>query len=123
MDSKTLLFFNAMPEMLPVYEAVEQAILSTFSGVTVKVDKTQITFRTKYGFAFVSLPFRRKKDWPKKCLILSFGLDHEVKNARIAVATQPYPNRWTHHVLLQRPDEVDGEIMEWLRQAYVFSFR
>ena len=43
-----------------------------------KYSKTQITFRTKNGFAFLSFPYRRKKDWPEQCLILTFGLERPV---------------------------------------------
>ena len=38
-----------------------------------------------------------------------------------AAVSLPYPRRWTHHVLLSRPEEVDGQLLDWLREAYVFS--
>ena len=44
-----------------------------------------------------------------------------MEDPRIAVAVEPYPRRWTHHVLLSRPEEVDGQLLDWLREAYVFS--
>ncbi|WP_343224108.1 hypothetical protein [Pseudoflavonifractor capillosus] len=31
---------------------------------------------------------------------------------------EPYPNRWTHHVLLTRLDET---VMGWVEEAYQFS--
>ena len=40
---------------------------------------------------------------------------------RIAVATEPYPNRWTHHVVVARPEDVDGELLGWLEAAWTFS--
>ena len=40
---------------------------------------------------------------------------------RIAAAVEPYPCRWTHHVLIASPAEIDGELMAWVREAAAFS--
>ena len=53
--------------------------------------------------------------------MVTFGLGSRVEDPRIAVAVEPYPRRWTHHVLLSQPEEVDGQLLDWLREAYVFS--
>ena len=34
---------------------------------------------------------------------------------------EPYPNRWTHHVLVTREEELDGELLGWLEEAYEFA--
>ena len=44
-----------------------------------------------------------------------------MEDPRIAVAVEPYPNRWTHHVLVSRPEEVDEKLLSWLQEAYTFS--
>lgn len=84
-----------------------------------KVQKSQITFRARYGFAFVSL--RRMKGCPEVFLILSFGLSHRLDSPRIAVAVEPYPNRWTHHVILSEVGQLDSELMDWLQEAHDFA--
>jgi len=117
----TLFFFEKMPEMQPIYEAVLDFICREFNEVTVKVQKTQISFSNRYGFAYVSLPHRRKKGCPDLCIILTFGLGYKMEHPRIMVATEPYPGRWTHHVVIQSENEIDDQIMEWLREAYHFS--
>lgn len=53
--------------------------------------------------------------------MVTFGLGHKVESPRIDVATEPYPGRWTHHVLIGEPDEVDDELMAWVREAAEFS--
>ena len=63
----------------------------------------------------VSIPVRRKKGWPEHCLLISFGLGRQVADPRIAVAAEPYPGRWTHHVVLSRPEELDETLLAWLR--------
>ena len=40
---------------------------------------------------------------------------------RIAVATEPYPGRWTHHIVVAGPEEIDGELMGWVKEAAAFA--
>ena len=69
----------------------------------------------------MSLPIRRIKGRPEIYIIVSFGLSYRVDDPRIVEATEPYPNRWTHHVVVQSEREVDGQLIEWVRRAYIFS--
>lgn len=119
MTSDELFFFNFMPDALPLYAALSEKLLAAFPNVAVAVKKTQITFLEKYGFAFVSL--RRMKGCPKVFIIVSFGLSHRLDSPRIAVAVEPYPNRWTHHIIVQRVEELDSELMGWLAEAHAFA--
>lgn len=119
MTSDELFFFNSMPDALPLYAALSEKLLAAFPNVAVAVKKTQITFLEKYGFAFVSL--RRMKGCPKVFIIVSFGLSHRLDSPRIAVAVEPYPNRWTHHIIVQRVEELDSELMGWLAEAHAFA--
>lgn len=114
-------FFARMPEMLPVYLRLEDRIAETRGNVEVRVQKTQITFKDRFGFARASLPVRRRRGWPEQCLVVTFGLAYQKESPRIAVATEPYPNRWTHHVLVERPEDVDDELMAWIEESHRFS--
>ncbi len=96
---------------------------AAFPDACVKVQKSQISFYGRHLFAAASLPVRRKKGWPEHCLMVTFGLGHQVDHPRIAVATEPYPHRWTHHVLVTREGEIDGQLLDWLGQAWAFAER
>ena len=120
-ETDVLAFFAGRPWALPLYEALFSQMEELFPEAAVKVQKSQISFYGRHLFAAVSLPLRRKKTWPEECLVVTFGLGSRVEDPRIAVAVEPYPRRWTHHVLLSRPEEVDGQLLDWLREAYVFS--
>ncbi len=88
----------------------------------IKVSKTQITFANRRGFAFVSFnPVRKAKERPEVWMTVTFGLSYRKESPRIDVATEPYPNRWTHHVMVGSPEEIDGELMDWIREAAAFS--
>lgn len=103
---------------LALVSALEQTLPENFS---VRVQKSQISFYGRHLFGAASIPVRRKKDWPPDCLMVTFGLEHRVDSPRIAVATEPYPNRWTHHLLLTDPAEIDRELLDWLQEAYWFA--
>lgn len=122
MDQNVLFFFDRKPEALSLYEAFEKKVLSGVSHVDVKVQKTQIAFSNRHNFAFVSfLPVRKKKERPESYIVVTFGLGYRVESPRIDAAVEPYPGRWTHHVLISGAEEIDEELMEWVKEAAVFS--
>ena len=105
---------------LALVSALEQTLPENFS---VRVQKSQISFYGRHLFGAASIPMRRKKDWPRECLVVTVGLDRPLNSPRSAVSVEPYPGRWTNHILITRPEEVDGELMEWLREAHNFALR
>lgn len=116
-----LFFFEDHLEALPLYEAFE-AQVERLGEVNIRVQKTQVTFSNRRNFAFVSfLPARKAKDRPKTNITITFGLGRRVDSPRIDIATEPYPGRWTHHVLISSTEDIDGELMGWIREAYNFS--
>ena len=122
MDPNETLFFDQSPQALPLYLAFRERVLDMVPGARIKVQKTQISFSNRYLFSCVSfLPARKKKDRPPVWLTVTFGLDHPVRSPRIDIVTQAQPNRWTHHILISRPEELDGELMGWVREAAEFS--
>ena len=96
--------------------------MAELEGVSIKVQKTQITFANRYGFAFVSfLPARRATDRPNPYITITLGLNRRENSVRIDQATEPYPGRWTHHLVIGSVEEIDDELMAWVREAYDFA--
>ena len=120
-ESDVLFFFDGKPTELALYQALERAMAARFPEASVKVQKSQISFYHRHLFAAASLPLRRRKEWPKECLLVTFGLSRRLPSPRIAVAVEPYPNRWTHHVVVAREEEIDGALLDWLAEAYDFA--
>lgn len=120
-ESDVLFFFDGKPTELALYQALERAMAARFPEASVKVQKSQISFYHRHLFAAASLPLRRRKEWPRECLLVTFGLSRRLSSPRIAVAVEPYPNRWTHHVVVAREEEIDGELLDWLAEAYDFA--
>lgn len=122
MNTDILSFFNDHMDALPLYERLEGLILEQIPDVKIKVSKTQISFSNKRGFAFVSFnPCRRAKERPGIWMTISFGLRYRKDSPRVDVATEPYPNRWTHHMMVGSVEEINDELMGWIREAAEFS--
>ena len=119
-----LQFFDAHPDAFPLYGKFEECVTEHVPEARIKVQKTQISFYNRHMFACVSFArVRKKKDCPDSYIVVTFGLDHRAVSPRIDIATEPYPNRWTHHVLISELSEIDDELMAWVEEAACFSDR
>ena len=116
-----LAFFHEHAEAFSLYEPLEARLLA-FPGTSIRVQKTQITFSNRHVYACASfLRVRRKAELPDPYLVLTLGMPYPLESGRVAAKTEPYPGRWTIHILLSRPDELDEELFSWVREAYDFS--
>lgn len=117
-----LFLFNQHMDALPIYEYLEEQILQRIPDAQIKASKTQISFIMKHGFAFVSFnPCRKAAQRPPVWLTVTFGLGYRKESPRIDIAVEPYPNRWTHHVMIGSTDEIDDELMSWICEAAEFA--
>ena len=124
MDTDTLLFFDQNPSALPLYEVFETKLYELFPAAKKKVQKTQISFSSRYIFVCVSFArVKRKAELPNPYLVITLGLPCPLDSDRVAVKTEPYPGRWTNHIVIGNADEIDDELFSWIHQAYVFSER
>ena len=122
LDEAVLAFFDKHAEALPLYERLEAGVRETVPDVTVRVQKSQISFYNRHLFACVSFARVRKgRDCPKAYIVVTIGLGYRLDSPRVDLATEPYPNRWTHHILVSQPGEIDEELMAWIREAAAFS--
>lgn len=115
------LFFRDRPIEAALYAALYGAMDEAFPQAQVKVQKTQISFYQRHLFAAVSLPIRRRKGWPTHCIVLTLGLPAPLDAPRIAMAVEAYPGRWTHHILIDAPDQIDAQLLSWLQAAHGFA--
>ena len=122
MDWDTLHFFELQKEALPLHEALEARILDEIPDVRIKVQKSQISFYNRHLFGCISfLRVKKKKEMPPCYIVVTVGLARKLESPRVAVATEPYPGRWTHHIVVSDPDQIDDQLMDWLKEAAAFS--
>ena len=122
MDQNTLFFFNQHPEAIPLYEAFEERLLSELEGVAIQPQKSQITLKNRRVFGAVSfLPARKAKARPAPYITITLGLNRREGSPRVDQASDPYPGWWTHHLVIGSPEEIDDELMAWVKEAYDFA--
>ena len=122
LDADTLMFFDRHMDVLPLYQAFEEILFDSFPAVNKRVQKTQITFSNRHVFACVSFArVKRKAGLPMRYMVITLGLPAPLDSERIAVKTEPYPGRWTHHIVVSTPEELDEELLSWMKNAYTFA--
>ena len=120
MTQDELQFFMGNEAALPLYVQLRGELCGRYPETEIRVSKTQITFRERYGYAFVSTR-RMGRGCPGVFIIVSFGLGRELRSPRILSASEPYPGRWTHHVCVPCAAGLDSELFGWLAEARAFS--
>ena len=122
LDADALMFFDQHMDILPLYQAFEERLFDSFPVVNKRVQKTQITFSNRHVFACVSFArVKRKTELPMRFIVITLGLPAPLDSERVAVKTEPYPGRWTHHIVVNKPEELDEELLSWVREAYDFA--
>ena len=108
-------FFEGSGAARVIYGAAER-MASGMGPMTVRVSKSQVSFRRRRGFAFVWRPgMYIKSDVP---VVLSLALPHEIPSPRFKETAHPAPGIWMHHLELLDSSQLDGEVEQWMRQAY-----
>ncbi|MEO8129304.1 MAG: DUF5655 domain-containing protein, partial [Bryobacteraceae bacterium] len=99
----------AGPESLAIYNALLTS-LREIGDYQVEVKKTSIHLVRKTAFAGVH-PRRQY-------LVLTIKAAQPIARARIAKAEQVSKNRWHLDVKLTSLEQIDAELIAWLREAY-----
>lgn len=113
MNGDILFFFDRRPQALGLFELLYEHAMALWPESSLKVQKTQITFLDPRGYLFISLPRRRGG-----VLMVSFGLSEPLVSPRLFAVANPAPGRYTHHVQLSGPQELDEELWGWIARSH-----
>lgn len=117
-----LIFFDGHMAAIPIYGTFAEVLLKRFPATTIRVQKTQITFSNCHVYACVSFTrVKKKTELPDPYLVITLGLPYALDSQRVAVKTEPYPGRWTTHIVVGSQADLDDEFWEWVSQAYEFA--
>lgn len=103
------------PVAAAVYVRVRSR-LAELGPFEVRTTKSQIAFRRNRGFAYLWLPGQYLSNADAE-VVLSIVLGRHDPSERFKEVAHPTARHWMHHLELNGPDEVDGEVREWLREA------
>lgn len=108
--------FEGRPEAFKLFKEVEKYIRK-IGPVEIEAAKTQVSFGVKRKFAWVWLPQMWIKKRPEESIVLTFGLPRKVKHSQIEEVTEPRPGRWIHHILIDKPEDINKNVIGWLKEA------
>ena len=95
-----------------IYDAIVAAA-EEFGPVEQEPKKTSIHLNRKSAFAGI----QTRRDF----LILTIKATDDIDSPRISKREHTSPNRWHHEIKIASVDEIDGEIIGWLRASYDLS--
>ena len=111
-------FFHGRPLEMNLYGIFAAAVQERLPHVITRFRRNQITFSGRRGFAAVWIPPFKVRGRPEHYIVVSFAADRRIDHPRIVSVAEPYPHRWTHHVLVSSPEDVDDKLLDWVEQAY-----
>lgn len=108
-----LFFFDREPLALSLFELLYEQAMARWPSSTLRVQKTQITFSDPRGYLFASRPRRRGGG-----LMVTFGLSAPLQSPRLFAVANPAPGRYTHHVQVADPADIDEQLMQWIEWSH-----
>ena len=117
MNAEMMAFFCGRPLEQALWLEMDAQCQKRLDTYEIRVSKTQLSLFSKCMFACISHP--RKKS--QQGMVVSFGLPVRVESPRIWQVSEPYPGRWTHHVLISSSEQLDDELFHWLSAAQSFA--
>lgn len=110
-------FFAGQEEPRRLYEAL-WGLLQELGPVQARATKSQIAFRRRgIAFAWAWMPGKYLHG-PAAPLVLTLSLRRRDTSPRWKEIAEPYPGRFTHHLELHSPGELDEQVRLWLQEAW-----
>lgn len=99
-----------------IFDLVRVAIES-IGACEMRVTKSQIGFRRRAGFAWTWMPakYLRGNVAP---LVLTITLNRRDESPRWKEIVEPQPGRFTHHLEIRSKEDIDGDVLKWIREAW-----
>lgn len=109
-------FFAGQPLARQIFGALH-ARITALGGVELRVSKSQVSYRRRRVFALLWLPGRYLRP-PAAALVLTLALRRRQPSPRWKEIVEPYPGHFTHHLELRSAEEIDGEVLAWIDEAW-----
>src|ERR1700761_6661378 len=97
------------PIVAKIYELLITE-LQKFGPIKIEPKKTSIHLGNRFGFAGV---YTRKS-----YINLEVHLNYELTNKKVSKVEKASANRYHHTIKLVKTDDIDSELLNWLKQAY-----
>ena len=94
-----------------------EILIERLGDVTARVTKSQIAYRRDRTFAAIWVP-SQYLNGDVAPLVLTLFLPYRIESPRWKQVIEPAPGRFTHHLELHGPDDLDTEVESWLEEAW-----
>src|SRR5690606_35879627 len=110
-------FFRGRDESRRLFDTLARSIESLGESTT-RVSRSQVAFRRRKNVAVVWVPGQYIKDGTTAPLVLTITFRKRDASPRWKEITKIGSGRFTHHLELYRPEEVDEQVHRWLATAW-----
>jgi len=109
-------FFAGRDESRLIFDTLRAADAAV-GEAELRVTKSQVAFRRRRAFAWAWIPgtYLRGRHAP---LVLTVSLRRRDSSTRWKEIIEPRPGRFTHHLELYTPSDIDDQVRTWLREAW-----
>ena len=107
--------FEGRPLGYEFYQAATR-VIEQFGDVERRATKSQVAFRRRRGFAYVWRPGQYVDS--EVPAVLSIALPRQLRSPRFKSVVHPSDRVWMHHLELSTVDDIDDEVVAWLREAF-----
>jgi hypothetical protein len=105
-------FVNKQQNVVDIFTKIKNKVMK-FEGVRINSVKNAILFQAKSIFLAIK---------PKKShLDIAFVLDKRIEEFPMYKTVQATKHKVAHFVRLESPEEVDEQLIKWLKEAYKTS--
>ena len=110
-------FFAGQPESRRIFDALS-AVVSTIGQAEIRVSKSQVAFARRRIFARAWMPSTVLGSGHAP-LVLTLGFRRHDASPRWKQIVEPRPGRFTHHLELRTIDDIDDQVLGWMREAWL----
>jgi hypothetical protein len=110
-------YFDGNEESRRLFDCLRERIES-LGPVEMLIQQSQIAFRRNKSFAFAWMPGKYLKGRGAP-LVLTLGLRRRDLSPRWKTIVEPAPGRFTHHMEIHSPNDMDDEVYVWLQEAWI----
>lgn len=112
-------FFQGHEKSRPLFDAV-RSMMDTIGPTELVVSKSQIAFWRRKAVARVWVPAQYLGGNPAP-LVLTLGFRRRDKSPWWKEIVEPAPGRFTHHLELHSAADLDGQVRDWLLEAWALA--
>lgn len=109
-------YFGANKESRRLFDCLRERVES-LGPVQILVQQSQVAFRRNKSFAYAWMPgkYLRGRGAP---LVLTIGFRRRDLSPRWKEIVEAAPGRFTHHMEIHSPDDIDDQVCVWLQEAW-----